>query len=115
MTQSRKHRGYRTQRVWANFLNNHGFPFAEPTGAGRPGSDVTGTIGIDWEIKARKDFDPLATMRQMRDRAVDDDFRIGVLRCNGQGEAKVGEWVCLIEGEQLMQLLRLAGLGSGEK
>lgn len=114
MSQSRKHRGYRTQRVWAQYLANHGFPFAEPVGAGRTGSDITGTIGIDWEIKARAGFDPRATMAQLRDRAVDDDLRIAVLRCNGQGEVSVGEWVCLIDGKQMMELLRLAGYGTGE-
>ena len=110
MTQSRKHRGYRTQRVWATYLRSVGFPFAEPAGAGRQGTDITGTIGIDWEIKARAGFDPMATMRQLRERAMDDDLRIAVLRCNGQGEAAVGEWVCLMEGEQLIKLLGIAGL-----
>ncbi len=110
MSQSRKHRGYRTQRVWAQYLAARGLPFAEPAGAGRSGTDITGTIGIDWEIKARAGFDPMATMRQLRDRAIDNDLRIAVLRCNGQGEAVVGQWVCLMEGEQLIHLLGLAGL-----
>lgn len=114
MSQLRKHRGYRTQRVWADYLTRHGFPFAEPVGAGRSGSDITGTIGIDWELKARAGFDPKATLAQLRDRAVDDDLRIAVLRCNGQGEVNVGQWVVLMDGEQLISLLRKAGYGTGE-
>ena len=114
MSQSRKHRGYRTQRVWADYLSNHGFPFAEPAGAGRQGSDITGTIGIDWEVKARAGFDPLATMSQLRDRAVDDDLRIAILRCNGQGETTVGQWIAMMDGAQLIALLRKAGYGHGE-
>jgi len=51
-SQSRKHRGYRSQKVLANYLAENGFPFAESTGAGRSGTDITGTIGIDWEVKA---------------------------------------------------------------
>jgi len=53
MTQSRKHRGYRSQKVVAQYLAANGFPYAESTGAGRQGSDITGTVGIDWVIKAR--------------------------------------------------------------
>ena len=114
MSQSRKHRGYRTQRVWAQYLARHGFPFAEPVGAGRAGSDITGTIGIDWELKARADFNPKATLAQLRDRAVDDDLRIAVLRCNGQGEESVGQWVVLMDASQLISLLRKSGYGEGE-
>lgn len=111
MTQSRKHRGYRSQRAVALLLNNSGFPFAEPAGAGRSGTDITGTIGIDWEIKARANFSPAATMKQLRERAIDDDLRIAVLRLNGQGEAHIGQWVCLIELDQMLELLDKAGFG----
>ena len=30
MTQHRKHRGYASQRIVADYLRTHGFPFAEP-------------------------------------------------------------------------------------
>ena len=33
-SQSRKHRGYRSQAVVAQYLAAHGWPYAEPTGAG---------------------------------------------------------------------------------
>ena len=42
-SQSRKHRGYRTQKLVAEYLAKRGFPFAESTGAGRSGTDITGT------------------------------------------------------------------------
>jgi hypothetical protein len=111
MSQSRKHRGYRSQKVLAIYLSENGFPWAESTGAGRSGSDVTGTVGIDWEVKARANFDPAGTMRQMKDRAKEEDLRIAVLRLNGQGEKSIGDWVCMMTVEQMVQLLRDAGYG----
>ena len=114
MSQSRKHRGYRSQKVLAIYLSENGFPWAESTGAGRSGSDVTGTVGIDWEVKARANFDPAGTMRQMKERAKVKDLRIAVLRLNGQGEKSIGDWVCMMTVEQIVQLLRDAGYGENK-
>ena len=111
MSQARKHRGYRSQKVVAQYLAAHGFPYAESTGAGRQGSDITGTVGIDWEVKARTNFSPGETMRQLKDRANDLDLKVAVLRLNGQGEASVGDWVALLSFEQLVALMRQAGYG----
>ena len=110
-SQSRKHRGYRSQKVVAMYLAENGFPYAESTGAGRPGTDITGTIGIDWEVKARKDFSPSATIKQLKDRHNGKDLPVAVLRLNGQGEANVSEWVTLLRLEDFVALLRDAGYG----
>jgi hypothetical protein len=110
-SQSRKHRGYRSQKVLALYLAENGFPFAESTGAGRSGSDVTGTIGIDWEVKARTGFNPAAAITQLKDRANGKDLGIVVLRLNGQGEKSVSDWVCLLRLEDAVKLLRDAGYG----
>ena len=111
MTQSRKHRGYRSQKVVAQYLAAHGWPYAESTGAGRQGSDILNTVGIDWEVKARTGFSPGETMRQLKDRANPLDLRLAVLRLNGQGEASIGDWVALLSFEQLVELLKAAGYG----
>ena len=110
-SQARKHRGYRSQKVLAMYLAENGFPFAESTGAGRSGSDVTGTVGIDWEVKARAGFSPGATLKQLKDRGSELDLKVAVLRLNGQGEASIGDWVALLSFEQLVGLLREAGYG----
>jgi hypothetical protein len=110
-SQSRKHRGYRSQKVLANYLVDNGFPFAESTGAGRSGSDVTGTVGIDWEVKARTGFNPAAAIQQLKDRDNNKDLGVVVLRLNGQGEKSVGDWVCLLRLEDAVKLLRDAGYG----
>ena len=110
-SQARKHRGYRSQKVLANYLVDNGFPFAESTGAGRSGTDVTGTVGIDWEVKARTGFNPAAAIAQLKDRENDKDLGVVVLRLNGQGEKSVGDWVCLLRLEDAVKLLRDAGYG----
>jgi hypothetical protein len=113
-SQSRKHRGYRSQKVLAEFLAVNGFPYAESTGAGRSGSDVTGTVGIDWEVKARTGFNPAAAIAQLKDRSNNKDLGVVVLRLNGQGEKSVGDWVCLLRLEDAVNLLREAGYGDGK-
>lgn len=110
-SQSRKHRGYRSQKVLALYLAEHGFPFAESTGAGRSGTDITGTVGIDWEVKARTGFNPAAVITQMKERNNGKDIQLAVLRLNGQGEKSVGDWVALTRLETLVELLRDAGYG----
>jgi len=87
-SQHRKHRGYRSQKVVANYLVEHGFPFAESTGAGRPG-----------------------TIKQLKDRSDGKDLPVAVLRLNGQGEASIGEWVTILRLEDFVNLLRAAGYG----
>lgn len=110
-SQHRKHRGYRTQKALAEYLAQKGFPFAESAGAGRSGSDITGTIGIDWEVKARTGFNPSAAIKQLKERHNGKDLPVAVLRLNGQGEASIGEWVTLLRLEDFVDLLRAAGYG----
>ena len=111
--QSRKHRGYRTQKLVAEYLAAHGWPFAESTGAARQGSDVTGTPDLAIEIKARTAFEPLAWIRQA-EKAADGRLPFVVFRCNGQGE-RVGDYPALIRTEDLVALLRQAGYGDPMK
>ena len=112
-SQSRKHRGYRSQKVLAEYLAVNGFPYAESTGAGRSGTDITGTIGIDWEVKARTGFNPAAAIAQLKER---DKGLLGLVvsRLNGQGEKSVDDWVCLLRLEDAVKLLREAGYGAGK-
>jgi len=79
-------------------------------GAGREGSDITGTPGIDWEVKARTKFDPMGTMKQQANR-VSDELPIAVMRLNGQGENSVGSFCVVMRFDELVLLLRKAGYG----
>lgn len=107
-SQSRKHRGYRTQKVVAEYLRANGFPYAESTGAGRSGTDVTGIVGVDIEVKARTGLDLPALMRQLRERNENGELGIGVLRLNGQGE-NAAEYVAVLRLADLVPLLASGG------
>ena len=111
MSQARKHRGYRSQKVLAMYLAENGFPFAESTGAGRSGSDITGCVGIDWEVKARTGFDPAGAIKQLKERAKKNILGIVCLRLNGQGEQSVSDWVVVLRLVDVVGLLRGAGYG----
>jgi hypothetical protein len=99
--QSRKHRGYRTQKVVAEYLKQF-YPYAEPTGAGRQGSDILGTP-FDVEVKAVTKFSPKAWINQIKERK-SDKLGFVVLRCNGQGE-KAGDYVVLLPLSEFMKVL----------
>ena len=103
MSQHRKHRGYDSQRIVANYLASRGWPHALSAGAGRAGSDVTG-VPFDVEVKARRGFPAAAAMRQLAERATD---RLGfaVLRLDGQGPQSIADWPCVIRLADLTDLL----------
>jgi hypothetical protein len=112
VSQSRKHRGYRTQRVVAERFAANGFPHAEPVGAGRAGTDIVGLVGIDVEVKARRGLNIKALMDQLNERAEAGVLGIGVLRPDGMGEANVGKWPVVICLDDAIALLRAAGYGT---
>ena len=109
MSQSRKHRGYATQRIVADYLREQGWEHALPVGAGRDGSDVTGIDGLDIEIKARTKLDLPALMRQLDERKKDTGLGVGVLRLNGQGEKSVEQFVAILTLSDLAYLLKASG------
>lgn len=109
MSQSRKHRGYATQRIVADYLREQGWQHALPVGAGRDGSDITGIEGLDIEIKARTNLDLPALMRQLEERRKDSGLGVGVLRLNGQGEKSVQQFVAVLTLADLTYLLKSSG------
>lgn len=111
MTQARKARGMHTQALVADYLRTRGWPFAESTGAGRNGSDITGTPDIAVEVKARTGFDPKAALKQAHDNA-HGRLPFAVLRLNGQGPAVIEEWPAVIRLGDLVALLQEAGYGT---
>lgn len=110
-SQSRKHRGYRSQKVFAEYVTDL-FPYAEPTGAGRQGKDILSTPGVWFELKARTGFNPLAALKQIEEERTSEDKGVAVLRMNGQGETTIGEWVVCMRVDTLKDLLKEAGYGS---
>lgn len=107
-SQSRKHRGYETQRVTAKLWRNH-FPYVTDAGAGRNGSDLLNTGSIAVEVKARTDFSPMAWVRQAASGATEGQVPCVVVRPNGMGPATVEDWPVIIRQKDFLDLLSKAG------
>ena len=103
--QSRKHRGYATERLVASYLQQW-WPNAS-VGRGQ-GKDCL-NVPFDIEIKARNSLDIKGTLRQIKARtAKSGELGFACFRLNGQGEASVEEFVCMLTLGDLVELLRKA-------
>lgn len=112
MSQHRKHRGYASQRIVAQWFVENGWPYAEPVGAGRSGTDVTGMPGLDVEVKARRGLDLPQLLRQLDERAAHGNLGFGILRLDGQGPASIADWPVVLRLDDFTALLRAAGYGT---
>ncbi len=102
-SQARKHRGFRTERVVAQYLSTV-WPGAT-VGRGN-GKDIV-NVPFDVEVKARSGFQPLAYLKQLKARtSLSGELGFGVLRLNGQGE-DAREYAAIIRLEDLLPLLQL--------
>lgn len=103
--QSRKHRGYKTQRLIADRWRDNGIaPWAKAVGAGESGNDILDAPGLKTEIKARDAVTLPASLRQARSDP-GDGTPIVIWRHNGQGEAQMDEWtvtLSLVDFEALL-------------
>jgi hypothetical protein len=103
MANSRRARGFRTERVVAQYLSTV-WPNAN-VGRGS-GKDIVG-VPFDCEVKSRTSFQPLSYLRQLKARTqVSGDLGFGVLRLNGQGE-DAAEYCAIIRLADLLPLLIL--------
>ena len=102
MANHRKHRGYRTQKVIADYLKTW-FPYADTAGAGRQGEDILNLPTISIEVKARADFQPLAWIKQAETNAA-GKLPMVIMRCNGQGE-DAGEYLAFVKVKDIMPIL----------
>ncbi len=113
MSQHRKHRGYKTQKIVAEYFVSNGWEYAQPVGAGRQGSDITG-IPFDVEVKARAKLDLSGLMAQLKERRV-LKLGFGVCRLNGQGEKSVGDYVAIMRFEDLINILTQLEIYEGKR
>lgn len=109
---TRKRRGSETQNVVAEWFAEHGWPYAESAGAGRPGVDILGLVGISVEVKARRGFSPLAWIRQARQQP---GIPLVVHRPDGMGPASVADWPVTMRLTDVTALLHAAGYGTSEE
>ena len=102
MANHRKTRGYRTQKVIADYLKTW-FPYADTAGAGRQGEDILNIPTLSIEVKARSDFQPLAWIKQAESNA-SGKLPMVIMRCNGQGE-DAGQYLAFARLDDLMPIL----------
>ena len=110
MSQSRKHRGYRTERVIESYLSQ----WWENASVGRGAGKDIHNVPFDCEIKARTEFQPLAWLKQVTKRAGGKELPFVVCRMNGQGE-DAAEYLASMRFGDLVQLLLEAGYGDIQK
>jgi hypothetical protein len=102
-SQARKHRGFRTERVVAQYLSTVWTGATVGRGSGK---DIV-NVPFDVEVKARSGFQPLAYIKQLKARTVlSGELGFGVIRLNGQGE-DAREYAAIIRLEDLLPLLQL--------
>ena len=105
-SQSRKYRGFATERIVAQYLQQW-WEFAS-VGRGK-GKDIYGVPNLDIEVKARTGFQPKQVLAQLKARTSESgDLGFAVLRLNGQGE-DAREYAAVIRFEDLVTLLVKAG------
>jgi hypothetical protein len=102
-SQARKHRGFRTERVVAQYLSTVWSGACVGRGSGK---DIV-NVPFDLEVKARAGFQPLAYMKQLKARtSVSGEIGIAVLRLNTQGE-NAEDYACVMRLGDLLPLLQL--------
>jgi len=105
MSQSRKHRGFRTERVVAEYLKRWWEGASVGRGSGR---DIL-NVPFDCEVKARTGLDVVGTLRQIESRTAESGLLgFACFRLNGQGE-QAADYVAMLRLGDLVELLRAAG------
>ena len=102
-SQHRKHRGFRTERVVAQYLSTVWQGATVGRGSGK---DIV-NVPFDCEVKSRSSFQPLSYLKQLKARTdKSGELGFGVLRLNGQGE-DAAEYCAIIRLADLLPLLIL--------
>jgi len=105
MSQSRKYRGFRTERVVAEYLRRTWEGASVGRGSGR---DIL-NVPFDCEVKARTGLDISGTLRQIETRTAKSGLLgFACFRLNGQGE-RAEDYVAMLRLGDLVELLEAAG------
>jgi hypothetical protein len=104
-SQSRKNRGFRTERVVAEYLKHWWEGASVGRGSGR---DIL-NVPFDCEVKARTGLDVKGTLRQIESRTSESGLLgFATFRLNGQGETP-SDYVAMLRLGDLVGLLLEAG------
>lgn len=119
---TRKQRAHDSETAVSGWFKANGWPYAEPVGAGRSGSDVTGMPGLVVEVKARREFRPVEWLKQhvlsasevgaiVANDGSSAPLPFVVWRPDGMGPASIGSWGVMMRLDDFTALLREAGYG----
>ena len=114
MTQSRKHRGYKSERSIATYLQQWWQGASVQRGNGK---DII-NVPFNCEVKSRSTFAPREWLRQAaKQAAASNELPFVVARMNGQGDSQeaVPEYLAFMRFGDLVQLLLRAGYGDIQK
>ena len=118
-----RNRGLDLQNGLARYLRQF-WPGAESAGAGRPGTDVLGVVGVVFENKTADRFEPLAFVRQAQEHGkrsnrrkpgtvlcseADEAIPVVVYWPRGVGEANAGNTLAIVPLKVMVGLLKEAG------
>jgi hypothetical protein len=114
MSKSRQ-KGTAAESAVVRFLKGHGWPFAERRAlhAALDKGDVTSTPALVWEVKNHRAYKFPEWMRETEEERENAaaDYGILVVKPNGIGATRVGDWWCVLPLHALTDLLRDAGYG----
>lgn len=100
-------RGLVLQNALARYLRAHGWPGAESAGAGRPGTDITGTPGIVWENKTAGQLRIREWVTQAQSHAKNGgELPVTVYWPDGVGEQRPELALAIIPLTDFIQILR---------
>lgn len=113
-----KAKGTMAETGLVKFLREHGFPGAERRSLN--GSvdlgDITGTPCLAWEVKSQKSYKFPAWIEEAKVEAKNAkaDYGILVVKPNGVGITRAGDWWAVLTVSDITRLLREAGYGDKE-
>lgn len=110
-----RQKGTLAETALVKFLARHGFPHAERRalhGTDDKG-DITGTVGLAWEVKNHKSYHFPQWMKETEIEALNAkaDYGILVVKPNRVGVDNVGDWWAVLSVAEVVSLLREAGYG----
>lgn len=107
---SRKARARETEQVVTLYLKEHLYPDAIAVASALSGRDILNTPGIAVEVKARRDLNLPAWLRQAAKNA-EQDIPVVVHRPDGFGITTVCDWPVTLTLHDFVRLLHKAGMG----
>ena len=111
-----RQKGTLAETAFVKFLIKHGFPHAERRAlhGTEDKGDVTGTVGLAWEVKNHKTYQIPQWMKEAQVEAhnAKADYGLLVIKPNRVGADSVSDWWVVLPVGDAVKLLREAGYGN---